>query len=230
MDVSGRWTDEVIAVSRDVAERVRGREARVIHSGVEIPGANGSGLVPPGSASGLVLGTAGRLAKVKGLGRLLRAVAQLRHDLADVRLEIAGSGPERGSLEAEVRELGLAEHVRFLGWCPDLQPIFAGWDVVVQPSLDEGLPMATLEAMAAGLPVVATAVGGFMEIVEDGKTGWLVPPHDPVALVDRLRSLLLDGQQRHAMGAAGRTRIREHFSVRAMVAQISDVYDRLMQE
>jgi glycosyltransferase involved in cell wall biosynthesis len=224
----GRGVDAVIAVSRDVAEWAEGSNARVIYSGVDVPDAEASGWVLPHSVSGNVLGTAGRLAKVKGIVDLIHALAVLRPEIPGVRLEIAGSGPERVSLEAEVRKLGMEDSVRFLGWCADIQPVFAGWDIFVQPSLGEGLPIATLEAMAAGLPVVATAVGGFREVVESGTTGWLVPPKDRDALVGRLRALLLDPARRHAMGAAGRARVLERFSANEMTSRISEVYDDLV--
>lgn len=225
--LSGQGADRVIAVSRAVAGKVTGTQARAIYSGVEVLNEE-SGFVWPASATGRVLGTAGRLAKVKGITYLVQALAALRQEMPDIRLDIAGSGPERVSIEMEVRNLGLENHVRFLGWCSDLQPIFAGWDIFVQPSLQEGFGLATLEAMAAGLPVVATEVGGLPEIVENGKTGWLVPPKDPAALADRLRALLLNPQERRAMGAAGRTRVLEHFSARQMVTRISDLYDSLL--
>jgi glycosyltransferase involved in cell wall biosynthesis len=105
----------------------------------------------------------------------------------------------------------------------------ARWDVFVLPSLEEGFPMAALDAMAAGLPVVATAVGGIPEIVEDGRTGWLVPPGHPGALGERIRLLLRNPDTRRAMGAAGRARVREHFSAERMVARFAEIYDGLLE-
>ena len=84
---------------------------------------------------------------------------------------------------------GLEGHVKFLGWIDDLPSLLSRWDIFVMPSLEEGFPIAALDAMAAGLPVVATAVGGVPELIEDGKTGWLVPPRDAEALASRLRLL-----------------------------------------
>ena len=98
------------------------------------------------------------------------------------------------------------------------------------PSLDEGLPVAILEAMAEGLPVVATSVGGVPELIEDYRTGYLVPPSDVSALTRHLRLLILDRELRQAMGAAGRERVRDHFSVDRMVAEIEAIYDSLVPQ
>ncbi len=161
---------------------------------------------------------------------LIRAVASLHLEFPGLRLEIAGTGPQREDLEREVSRLSLAGRVRFLGWQRDLRPIFRSWDIFAMPSLDEGLPIAALEAMAEGLPVVATSVGGLPELVEDGQTGYLVPPSDVAALTKCLRLLILDPKRRQAMGAAGRERVREHFSVDRMVAEIEAIYDSLVAQ
>jgi glycosyltransferase involved in cell wall biosynthesis len=224
---SGRGADKVIAVSHAIAERVAGFEARVVYSGVEFPKEK-SGSVLPGSVTGRVLGTAGRLAKIKGIADLFHALAALRVEMPDISLEIAGSGPERASLETEVRRLGLGNHVRFLGWRSDLPAVFGGWDVFVQPSLDEGLPIATIEAMAAGIPVVACAVGGIPELVEDEVTGFLVPSRGVLEMTDRLRSLLSDPERRRRMGSAARRRVENRFSVKQMISEITEVYDEIL--
>ena len=106
----------------------------------------------------------------------------------------------------------------------------AGWDVFVQPSLDEGFPIATLEAMAAGLPVVASAVGGLLELVQDGETGWLVAAASPGELATRLRELISDERRREAMGIAGRQRALRDFSIAKMVEQTVAVYDGLLTQ
>jgi glycosyltransferase involved in cell wall biosynthesis len=106
--------------------------------------------------------------------------------------------------------------------------VLADWDVYVQPSLGEPFGIAALEAMAAGLPVVATSAGGLPELVEHGRTGWLIPPCDPSALADRLRSLLIDPGERHRMGIAGHVRARRAFSIDRMIGSISAIYDELL--
>jgi len=156
-------------------------------------------------------------------------VALLCLEFPTLRLEIAGTGPQREDLEREAGRLGLTSGVRFLGWQRDLGPIFRSWDIFAMPTLEEGFGMAGLEAMAEGLPVVATSVGGLPEVVEDGQTGYLVPPSDVTALSGRLRLLILDPKRRQAMGAAGRERARNHFSVDRMVGEIAAIYDSLVR-
>jgi glycosyltransferase involved in cell wall biosynthesis len=225
---SGRGADAVIAVCRAVAERVVGAQPLVVYSGIPIPETARPPAPPGGTTAERIVGSAGRLLPLKGLVYLLRAIASLRVEFPNLVLEIAGSGPERATLEREAQTLGLSDGVRFLGWVEELAPVLARWEVFVLPSLEEGFPMAALEAMAAGLPVVASAVGGVPELVEDGRTGYLVPPRDPAALADRLRVLLLDPVQQRAFGAAGQARVRDHFSAERMVTRIAEIYDGLL--
>jgi glycosyltransferase involved in cell wall biosynthesis len=144
-------------------------------------------------------------------------------------VEIAGSGPQRGKLDKLVEQTGMGEQVRFLGWVDDVRSVLSSWDVFVMPSLEEGFPIAALDAMAAGLPVVATSVGGVPELIEDGKSGWLVPPRDAEALASRLRPLLTNAELRHSLGAAGYARVRDHFSTSQMVERFTQLYDELLR-
>jgi glycosyltransferase involved in cell wall biosynthesis len=228
VSVAARGADVLIAVSRAVALQLPLVRPIVVYAGVE--SVNKFLAENKALRTTTVIGAACRLVPLKGLMDLIQAVAILNLEFSNLRLEIAGSGPQRDDLERELYRLGLAGQVRFLGWQRDLRPIFGSWDIFAMPSLDEGFPMATLEAMAEGLPVVATSVGGLPEIVEDGQTGYLVPPSDVAALTRRLRLLLLDPKGRQAMGAAGRQRAREHFSVDRMVAEIAAIYDSLVPQ
>jgi glycosyltransferase involved in cell wall biosynthesis len=225
--IRAQSADAVIAVSQAVARCVIGAPAQVVYPGVPSR-YDDAMLAAEQNRMGQVIGAAGRFVAIKGLVYLLRAVAQLGAEATDVRVEIAGSGPERHALECEVEALGLVGRVKFLGWQDRLEPAMANWDIFVQPSLEEGFGIGALQAMATGLPVVATAVGGLTEVVIDGGTGWLVPPGDATALAARLRWLLLNPQQRRVMGAAGRARARECFSVDRMVSEVSGIYDRLL--
>jgi len=175
-----------------------------------------------------VIGAACRLIPLKGLLDLIRAVASLCLEFPTLRLEIAGAGPQREELETESGRLGLTGRIRFLGWQQHLGPTLRSWDIFAIPSLEEGLPVAALEAMAEGLPLVATSVGGLPEVVADGQTGYLVPPSDVSALRGGLRLLILDPERRRAMGAAGRERARNHFSAERMVREIAAIYDSLV--
>jgi glycosyltransferase involved in cell wall biosynthesis len=143
-------------------------------------------------------------------------------------VEIAGSGPQRAKLEEEVARAGLVEQVKFLGWIDDIGSVLSRWDVFVMPSLEEGFPIAAMDAMAGGLPVVATAVGGVPELIEDEKSGWLVPPRDVEALASRLRLLLGDPDLRHSVGAAAYARVRDHFSAAQMARGFGQLYDELL--
>jgi glycosyltransferase involved in cell wall biosynthesis len=143
---------------------------------------------------------------------------------------IVGEGPERARLEAQAAHLGLAEQVHFVGHQQDVRPWLAAFDVCVLSSDWEGMSNAILEAMAAGLPVVATAVGGTPEVVVDGVTGFLVPPRDPQALADAILRLLRDPDLRRRMGEAGRAHVTEHFSVEQMVHKRERLYEELLKE
>jgi glycosyltransferase involved in cell wall biosynthesis len=215
-------SDGVIAASHATAQQILSSKVQVIYSGVDLPD------FPRRFSGSKILGIACRLVPIKGVVYAIRAFALLRHEFPEVRLEIAGDGPERALLEREVHSLGLARAVVFLGWHTNLAPLFAKWGALVHPSLDEGLPTVLLEAMAAALPVVATAVGGTHELVIDGQTGWLVPPRDPVSLARRLRDLLIAPRQGRAMGVAARARVSDCFSVERMVGELDVLYEGLL--
>jgi glycosyltransferase involved in cell wall biosynthesis len=216
--------DVLIANSRIVAEYSQKPNAVVIYPGINVSDFS----VPRAAHKGVVIGTACRLELIKGLHHLLGAIKILAFEFPDLRLEIAGDGSLRGTLEQKSRELGLSGIVSFLGWREDLPAVMAGWDIFVIPSLDEGFGMAALEAMATGLPVIASAVGGLCELVQDGETGWLVPRAAPVELAQRLSQLIRDSGTREAMGVAGRKRASDEFSTSRMVDQTVAVYDGLL--
>jgi glycosyltransferase involved in cell wall biosynthesis len=220
--------DAAIATSLAAARTIAGVKPTVVYPGVPIPRRPGTGERADDAARGNVIGVAGRLIRLKGIVYLIRALSLIRAEFPAVQLEIAGDGPERGSLEREAASLGLAGRVKFLGWQSEMAPILARWAVYAQPSVEEGFGISVAEAMAAGLPVVATSVGGLPEAVEDGKTGWLVPPRDSGALAERLACLLRDSDQRRAFGARGRERASELFSDTRMVSEISKIYEALL--
>jgi glycosyltransferase involved in cell wall biosynthesis len=224
--VAARGADVVIAVSKTIALQVPTLKPIVVYTGVDSRKEFHAENEAPRTA--MVIGTACRLVPLKGLVDLIRAVALLSSEFPTLRLEIAGTGPQQENLERERNRLSLAGQVRFLGWQGDIRSTLRTWDIFAMPSLDEGLPIAILEAMAEGLPVVATSVGGVPELVVDGQTGYLVPPSDVAALTQRLRVLILDPKRRQAMGVAGWQRVREHFSIDRMVAEIAAVYDSLV--
>ncbi|MCG9884009.1 MAG: glycosyltransferase [Cyanobacteria bacterium] len=158
----------------------------------------------------------GRLAAVKGLPILLESLAQLRDALPDVRLNLIGDGPDRPLLERMVQDLGLGDRVHFLGYRSqdEVRAALQQTDIFVLPSFAEGVPVSLMEAMAAGVPVVTTHIAGVAELVEDGVSGYLVPPSNVEQLGDRLKTLLLDGDLRRRFGAAGRAKVAAEFDIR----------------
>ena len=224
-----RPAEAVIATSNAVAEVIKGSRPHIVYPSVDTCGNDWGRLTPSRSDKARVIGTVARLDPMKGILYLIRALALLRTEIPDLRLEIAGTGPEQPMLENEVKLLGLANSVTFLGWQSNIASVLARWDAFALPSLEEGFGIAALEAMAAGLPVVATAVGGIPELVEDGRTGWLVPPGNSAALAERLRELLRNPEQRSAMGTAGCIRARECFSSKRMATAIENIYESLLE-
>lgn len=171
-----------------------------------------------------VVGVVGRLDPRKGHRHFVEAIATLAHDQPPPAGLIVGDGATRQALEAQVRDLELSDRLRITGYWPDLAEAFAAVDIFVLPSLMEGHPLAILEAMAAGKPVVATAVGGNARAVEHGVTGLLVPPAEPAALADAIRTLVRDPEAARRMGRAGRERVEQRFSLAAAVKANEAVY------
>lgn len=221
--VSG--ADAIVAVSEFVAHQLPGKSVHVVYSGIKTT----EQIARTESDQGdVVIGTACRLIEAKGVRELVLAFVELRKEFPSLRLEVAGSGPDGQNLFATVREQGVADSVKFLGWVDDLRGVLRNWDVFALPSHDEALPMAILEAMAEGLPVVATNVGGIPELVEDERTGYLVQPGDVEALRTALRRLVGDSELRLRLGDQGHRLAETKFSVQRMVAEIESIYDHLI--
>lgn len=169
-------------------------------------------------------GIVGRLNPVKDHATLLAAMVPLRAAVPGATLAVIGGGALREALEAQAAALGLGEAVRFLGDRDDVKALLAGLDAFVLSSISEGYSISLLEASAAGLPIVATDVGGNGEIVEDGVTGRLVPSRDAAALADALAALGRDAPARLAMGEAARRWAREHATIGTMAARYEALY------
>jgi sugar transferase (PEP-CTERM/EpsH1 system associated) len=172
----------------------------------------------------LTVGTIGRLDPVKDQLGLLEAFAQLRHRYPTAILVVVGDGPLRGVLETRAQRPDLAGRVKLLGERHDVPRLLRAFDLFVLPSLAEGLPNTLLEAIAAGLPLVATRVGGNPEVVVDGANGRVVPPGDPHALADAIGRYLDDPVLRTLHGKASRERAVQHFSLPQMTAAYGDLY------
>jgi glycosyltransferase involved in cell wall biosynthesis len=164
-----------------------------------------------------------RLSPEKDVGNFLEAAALLPE--AGARFLVAGDGPLLPTLRHQIAFLGLEGRATLLGRRDGVPTLLAAADLLCLPSREEGLSLAALEAMAAGLPLVATRVGGLPEAVEDGKTGLLVPPRDPSALAGALARLLTDPARARAMGAAGRARAAACFTRDRMLQATHAVYE-----
>lgn len=227
--------DRYIAVSDENADRMRSTFGlrpgmiQTIPNAVDLSHFDTSGgpRSEDGSDEGRpVVLTIARLAEQKGIRYLLDAASSV----PEADFLIAGDGPDRQALESRAHQLGLAERVRFLGFRDDIPGLLAACDVFVLPSLYEGFPLSILEALGVGKPVVASAVGGIPEVIQDGRTGLLVPAGDPGALADAIRRILNDSADARAMARAGQELVRENYSVEAMVRTVSTLYDELLAE
>jgi glycosyltransferase involved in cell wall biosynthesis len=229
-----RWADRLMAplttLTICVAERERtsGLAARtcIAERTVVIPNAVDLDAVPPARRDGgrPLIVAVGRLAEPKDALTLVRALAGVRGRPFTALL--VGDGPDRASLEAEVSRLGLQDAIALTGTRDDVPELLARADVFALSSRSEGAPLSILEAMAAGLPVVSSRVGGVPELVVDGETGLLVPPGDPAAMAAALGRLLADAGLRRRLGAAGRERAQRCFDVRRQRRAHLDCYAR----
>jgi glycosyltransferase involved in cell wall biosynthesis len=219
-----RLADQVVCISRDCAadslrEGVSPRRVRTIWNGIDLARFAYTGPEPDGPAV-----IVARLNPVKDIGTLLRALAIAVREEPSARLEIAGDGPSRADLEQLASDLGLDQAVRFLGEVHDVPAVLHRARLFILSSVSEGISLTLLEAMARGLPIVATRVGGNPEVVVDGQTGYLVPAGDPAALAQALLHIWRDPELGRQLGQAGRQRVEHHFEVRRMVADYEALY------
>jgi glycosyltransferase involved in cell wall biosynthesis len=231
-----RWTDRLLAPLTTVTicvsetERAAGLAARTCRAArtVVIPNAVDVEIAPHAPLAGDPphVVTVGRLAAPKDPLTLVHALASL--GLRPYSLAFIGDGRDRPRVEAELRAQRLGDRVALLGERSDVPQLLAAADVFVLSSASEGAPLSILEAMAAGLPVVASDVGGVAELVEDGVTGLLVPPADPARLAQALARVLDDRDLRQRLGTAGRARARERFDLGALRAAHVELYARVL--
>jgi L-malate glycosyltransferase len=195
---------------------------------------NGLTAAPPASTAGWPssrgprLVCAASLFPKKGHACLLGAFARVRRDHPEAVLLLAGQGPERENLQALARTLEIHGSVVFAGYRPDARALVAAADLIVLASIEEGTPNVLLEAMAAGVPQVATNAGGTPEVVDEGVTGFLVPPRDPALMAERIHRLLSDPGLRSKMAAASRERFERLFAAERMVREHEALYDEVL--
>ena len=165
----------------------------------------------------VLLGSIGRLVRQKGFDVLLQAIALIPR--VDIRLLIAGVGADEAQLRAQAVALGVQERVCFAGYRRDVPRLMKCFDLYTHASRFEGMPIVVLEAMAAGCPVVATAVDGTLELIEAGVHGWLVPPENPKILADAIQTALNEPQEMQRRARAAQQHVAEHFSEEVLLAQ-----------
>ncbi len=177
-----------------------------------------------------LVGIIARLAPIKAHEVFLAAAARVHRDVPSARFLIVGDGERRHALEQQAAALGLGDAVRFLGWRADLDRIYADLDVVALTSRNEGSPVALIEAMAAGVPVVSTDVGGVSDVVQHGMSGLLAPMDDDEAVASHLLTLLADPGLRRDMGQRGRAAVSATHDADRLVRDIETVYEDLVRE
>jgi glycosyltransferase involved in cell wall biosynthesis len=231
----------VVAVSKAVAERTPGRrgdrEVTVIPNGVAVPPLPSDEDRRAARESlgvgddELVVGNVANLRREKAHDVLLRSFSQVVARVPNARLVIVGADMGMGSaLAALARALGVEDRVRFLGRRDDATQLMPGFDVFALSSRFEGLPLAMLEAMMRAVPVVSTAVGGVVDVVDDGATGMLVPGGDEARLAEALVGVLADRGLAGRLGRAGRAKAEAEYSVERMVADYERLYGEVLEE
>jgi glycosyltransferase involved in cell wall biosynthesis len=218
----------------------KSKNISVIHSGVDLncfkrsttennPRRNELAIPP----DYLVVGYVGWLIPIKGVTYLVNAMAEVVQRHPNSLLVLVGKGDEKGEeevkLSKQVENLGIVDNVRFLGWRPDVNEIMGCFDIFVLPSLNEGMGRVLVEAMATGLPIVASRVGGIPDLVKHGENGLLIPPADAGALERAISDLSSDKAKRKSMGETGKRMCRP-YSIEAMVDKIDNLYSRLLGE
>lgn len=233
----GRLTDRVIAVGDKQRRELIGYRVAPAEKIVSIPlGLEIEGLLDAEAERGRLraelglngidrlVGIVARLVPIKAHDVFLDAAAEVQRRVPNTRFVIVGDGERRAELEARARALGLGDRTFFLGWQREMRKIYADLDVVVLSSLNEGSPVAIIEAMAAGRPVVSTDVGGVGEVVADGRGGLLVPPRDPAALAEAVTAVLSDPSAAERMGRAARAAVYPKYSAGRLVGDLERLY------
>jgi glycosyltransferase involved in cell wall biosynthesis len=238
LDITTRGgVDRFVAVSAAVADGLVGqgiarKRVAVIPNGIDMAALQEAAAAPLGQVLAPArwrIGYAGRLEPIKGCEHFIRAAALLAENHPDAAFYVAGTGSLAAELDALAASLGLADRMAFVGYVDSLAPLLAQTDVVVVPSLSEAFGLTAAEALALGVPVVATAVGGLPEIVVDGETGLLVPPADAEAIAAAVSRLLGDPELARRLGSAGAERVGEQFTDEAMVEGYLKVYGGLRE-
>lgn len=173
-----------------------------------------------------LIGIIARLSDVKGIDVLIKAMPIILKKAPSAKLLIAGEGPEEAELKKLAEDLSLTAHVYFKSTINKTHELLPAFDVFAMPSLMEGLGLSVMEAQACGIPVVASRIGGLIDLIEDGKSGYLVPSNDPSALAEKITEALSNPQRSKAMAEQARSNIEQHFSAQNMLQQTLGVYEQ----
>jgi len=237
--LSLHFIESVVLVNRAMRARVRLNRIHIVDNGIppltcSLPGM-GQGdqilvdhKITDFCRTGFTFGAIGRLSEEKGFGLLLEAIRSVSETYSDVRLVIIGEGGERQFLEAKAAELGISERVIFPGYRVRASRYLPCFDTFVLSSLTEGLPIVILEAMQAGVPIIATKVGGVPEVLEHGKAGMLVDSSDPVALSKAMIQLMEEPALRSGLAGRARKVVQEKYSSRRMAEEYQNIYNDLV--
>ena len=223
----------VVAVSEDVRQRllksgVKANKVSMIRNGIDLRPFNRASAVVRhelGWDAYRIVGLVGRLSAEKGVDIFLHAAARVLAHRPDTKFVVAGDGPDLTELDTLIDKLGIRDHVRMLGRCDDMPALYASLDIMVSASRREGLPIAILEGMASRLPLVATAVGEIPTVIQDGRSGVLVPAEDPESLAAAIIELLQDPAKRERIGSEARQLVEDKFSAQRMTADYLRVYE-----
>ncbi len=234
--VSAMLSDGIIAVSQKVyqelvASGVKSSKMVCVVNGVDVSAFAPKDTKPfaeSGHKNNIVVGTAARLDPVKAIDVLVDAARMVMNSLPQARFVIAGSGPMEDSLRARIQNARLEPYVKMVGFVEDMRQFLSELDIFVLCSRQEGLGLSALQAMAAGLPVVATEVGGLPEVVVHDETGFLVPPGDVKFLAQAIVRLAIDPDMAAQMGTAGRNRAEEVFDSVKMAERTMDLYHAVL--
>jgi len=175
-----------------------------------------------------LIGTAGRMVPVKGYDMFLKTARIVADKNTQAKFLLAGDGPIKADLEKMAKEMGLSGSVKFVGFRDDIIDFLGGLDLFIMTSYHEGIPVVLLEAMALGKPITATAVGGILEVIEDGKSGILAAPSDADKFAAKCLEVIRDRELRSRLGEGAKARIRSDFSSQAQKEKIHDLYHQLM--
>jgi len=173
-----------------------------------------------------LIGIIARLSDVKGIDILIKAMPFVLKEIPSANLLIAGQGPEEIPLKKLTYSMSLAAHVHFKSTINQTQDLLCAFDVFVMPSLMEGLGLSVIEAQACGIPVVASRIGGLVDLIEDGKSGYLVPTNDPSALANRIIEIFRNPHQAKMMAEQARLNVEGHFSAAGMLKETLKVYEQ----